>query len=315
MTPLRAKYIRDLVVRGRSKHTQEAYTRYVRDLARYYGRSPELISYDEVTDWVYHLITERLLSASSVNVAVNAVRFLYAVTLGRETVDLMASVPHMKRSTRCAEVYARSEVEAILTAPRQPRDRALLMTVYGCGLRISEATQLKTSDIDRPRMQLRVRNGKGAKGRVLPLSERLLKELENYWRAQRQGKAGHDIPWLFLAKKTGEPAACRLKILFVKFQIIWRLFFHAGAIDTFRLRFSVNLDRHSHGNLINYSSRVPVCQADAPVAGRTTDRIRAVGTMNADALFVHTNPDDPNRITWTRWDIIKVAASPSMLQH
>jgi integrase/recombinase XerD len=205
MTPLRAKYIRDLVIRGRSKNTQETYTRYVRDLARYYRRSPELISYEEVTGWIYHLIKERQLSASSVNIAVSAVRFLYAITLGREMVDLMASVPHMKRATRPAEVYARSEIEAILTAPRQPRDRVLLMTVYGCGLRISEATQLKTSDIDRPRMQLRVRDGKGAKGRVLPLSERLLKELINYWRAQRQGKAGHDSPWLFLGKKAGQP--------------------------------------------------------------------------------------------------------------
>ena len=166
MTPLRAKYIRDLVIRGRSKNTQEAYTRYVCDLARYYRRSPELISYEEVTGWLYHLIKERQLSASSVNIAVSAVRFLYAVTLGRKTLDLMASVPHMKRATRRAEVYARSEVEAILTAPRQPRDRVLLMTVYGCGLRISEATQLKTSDIDRARMQVRVRDGKGAKGRV-----------------------------------------------------------------------------------------------------------------------------------------------------
>src|SRR6202790_3673818 len=174
---LRAKYIRDLVIRGRSKNTQEAYIRYVRDLARYYRRSPELISYEEVTDWLYHLIKERKLSASSVNIAVSAVRFLYGVTLGRETLDLMASVPHMKRATRRAEVYARSEVEAILTAPRQPRDRVLLMTVYGCGLRISEATQLKTIDIDRARMQLRVRDGKGAKGRVLPLSERLLKSV------------------------------------------------------------------------------------------------------------------------------------------
>jgi site-specific recombinase XerD len=205
MTPLRAKYIRDLVIRGRSKHTQEAYTRYVCDLARYYRRSPELISYEEVSGWLYYLITERHQSASSVNVAVSAVRFLYGVTLGRETVDFMASVPHMKRTTRRAEVYARSEVEAILTAPRQPRDRVLLMTVYACGLRISEATQLKTSDIDRARMQLRVRNGNGAKGRVLPLSERLLKELVNYWRAQRQGKAGHDSPWLFLGKKAGQP--------------------------------------------------------------------------------------------------------------
>jgi site-specific recombinase XerD len=149
MTPLRAKYIRDLVIRGRSKHTQEAYIRYVCDLARYYRRSPELISYEEVTGWLYHLIKERQLSASSVNIAVSAVRFLYAVTLGRETLELMASIPHMKRATRRAEVYARSEVEAILTAPRQPRHRVLLMTVYGCGLRISEATQLKTSDIDR----------------------------------------------------------------------------------------------------------------------------------------------------------------------
>ena len=46
-------------------------------------------------------------------------------------------------------------------------------------------------------MQLRVRDGKGAKGRVLPLSERLLKELVSYWRAQRQGKAGHNSPWLY----------------------------------------------------------------------------------------------------------------------
>jgi hypothetical protein len=55
MTPLRAKYIRDLVIRGRSKHTQEAYIRYVCDLARYYRRSSELISY-EVTDWLFHLM-------------------------------------------------------------------------------------------------------------------------------------------------------------------------------------------------------------------------------------------------------------------
>jgi site-specific recombinase XerD len=81
------------------------------------------------------------------------------------------------------------------------------MTVYACGLRISEATDLKTSDIRRARMQLRIRNGKGAKGRVLPLSKRLLKELVDYWRAQRQAKAGHDSPWLFLGKRAGEPVS------------------------------------------------------------------------------------------------------------
>src|SRR5580700_6937631 len=116
MTPLRAKYIQDLVIRGRSENTQEVYTRYVCDLARYYRRSPELISYEEVTGWLYYLIKERQLSASSVNIALSAVRFLYAVTLGRETLELMASVSDMKRATARAD----SEVEAILTPPRRP---------------------------------------------------------------------------------------------------------------------------------------------------------------------------------------------------
>ena len=143
---------------------EEAYTRYVRDLARYYRRSPELISYEEVTGWLHHLNKERQLAASSIHIAVSAVRFLCAVTLGRETLDLMASVPHMKRATRPAEVYARSEVEAILTAPRQPRDRVFLMTVYGCGLRMSEATQLKTGDIDRARIAVASTRRQGRQG-------------------------------------------------------------------------------------------------------------------------------------------------------
>jgi site-specific recombinase XerD len=205
MTPLRTKYIRDLAIRGRAARTQQSYTSYVIDLARYYRRSPDRISYDQVADWLHYLIQERGQAPSSVNIAVNAVRFLYGVTLGRDTTALLAAVPRMKRNTRRAEVYARSELEAILTAPQQPRDRAFLMTVYGAGLRLSEATHLSTKDIDRPRMQLRVRHGKGAKERVLPLSQRLLQELENYWRAQRAGQPGHDSPWLFLGHQPGQP--------------------------------------------------------------------------------------------------------------
>ena len=81
MTPLRAKYIRDLVIRGRSENTQEVYTRYVGDLARYYRRSPELISYEEVTGWLYHLIKECQQSASSVNIR----RQRRALSLRRDT--------------------------------------------------------------------------------------------------------------------------------------------------------------------------------------------------------------------------------------
>src|SRR5258708_30756004 len=76
------------------------------------------------------------------------------------------------------------------------------------GLRLTEATQLQTSDLDRARMQLRVRRGKGAKERVLPLSQRLLLELRDYWCQQRRGRSGHDCPWLFLGTTPEEPL-CR----------------------------------------------------------------------------------------------------------
>lgn len=205
MTPLRAKYTRDLVIRGRAVRTQQAYTYYVADLAGFYHRSPDLITYEEVAVWIEHLIKQRQLAASTVNIAVNAVRFLYGTTLERDTTALLAAIPRMKRNVRRAEVYAVCEVEALLTAPPQPRERAFLMTVYACGLRLSEATHLQVTDIDRPRMQLRVRRGKGAKERVLPLSQRLLQELESYWRAQRAGRPGHDSRWLFLGERPHDP--------------------------------------------------------------------------------------------------------------
>lgn len=206
MTQLRDKYQRDMTVRGLAHRTQQSYTSFVADLARYFRRSPDQISYDEVVDWIHHLIRDRHLASSSVNIAVNAVRFLYAVTLQRKVDELMAAVPRMKRNTRRAEVYARTELEAILTAPPQPRDRAFLMTVYAGGLRLSEAIALKTTDLDRARMQLRVRLGKGGKERVLPLSPRLLQELHHYWLAQRaKPRAGYDCPWLFLGTRANQP--------------------------------------------------------------------------------------------------------------
>jgi integrase/recombinase XerD len=267
MTALRAKYIRDLAVRGRAERTQRAYTRYVAELARYHHRSPELISYEEVTDWLYHLIKERHLSASSVNVAVNAVRFLYGVTLGRDTEQLTASVPHMKHAIPRAEIYARSELEALLTAPRQPRDRAFLMAVYACGLRLSEATHLKTTDIDRARMQLRVRHAKGGKERVLPLSPRLLKELGAYWRAQRQGKWGQEIPWLFLGYQAGPLCPTSGQ----------NIYYRAVKKSGVRYKGGIHTLRHSFAtHLIESGVELPVVQ-----------RLMGHASLMTTALYLH----------------------------
>jgi site-specific recombinase XerD len=266
-TPLREKYLRDLTIRGRAERTQQSYSRYVSELARYYHRSPELISYQEVADWLYYLVKERHLSASSVNIAVNAVRFLYGITLERNTEALMASVPRMKHAIARAEIYARSELEALLSAPRQPRDRAFLMTVYACGLRLSEARHLKTEDIDRARMQLRVRHAKGGKERVLPLSPRLLKELEAYWRAQRQGKWGQEIPWLFLGYQAGPLCTTSGQ----------NIYYRAVKKSGVRYKGGIHTLRHSFAtHLIESGVELPVVQ-----------RLMGHSSLMTTALYLH----------------------------
>jgi integrase/recombinase XerD len=199
MTTLRQKFIRDLAIRGKAQRTQQAYTTFVAELANHYHKSPDLLSYDEVADWLFYLQRERKLAASSINLAVCAVRFFFQTTLRRDTAELFAKVPRLKRESKRAHAYSVEEVEAILQAARRPRDLAFLRMVYAGGLRLMEATALRVGDIDRARMQVRVR-GKGAKERLLPISAQLLEVLEGYWRAERVRRPGHDSGWLFMGE-------------------------------------------------------------------------------------------------------------------
>ena len=84
------------------------------------------------------------------------------------------------------------------------KHRAILMTAYAAGLRVSEATHLKVTDIDSQRMMLRVDQGKGRKDRYVMLSPRLLEELRAYWKAVRP------TLWLFPGDLPGQPITrCR----------------------------------------------------------------------------------------------------------
>jgi site-specific recombinase XerD len=290
MTALRKTYIRDLAIRGKAERTQQSYTAFVADLARFHGRSPDLLDYDQVADWIFHLIRERKLSSSSVNIAVNAVRFLYQTTLGRDTAELFAKIPHCKRETKRAHAYAVSEVEAILAAPAQPRDRVFLMTVYACGLRLTEATQLQTSDLDRARMQLRVRRGKGAKERVLPLGQKLLEELRDYWRQQRAGKPGHDCPWLFLGTAPGEPM-CRATGQ--------NIYYRAVKKSGVPRKGGIHVLRHSYAtHLIESGVELPVVQ-----------RLLGHTSLLTTALYLHVTAKRMGEVR-SPFDLIDIGGLP-----
>jgi integrase/recombinase XerD len=186
MTPLRQQLIDVLTLKGLSERTQEAYIAAVARLARYYKRSPERITNEEIKNYLLYLHNERKLSASSLNVAVSGLRFFYRYVLDRGIAEVERALPRHKKPKQCVRVYSLAEVEILLKqGSSDPKHRAFLMTVYSAGLRLNEACHLRPDDIESERMMIRVVQGKGAKDRYTVLSPCLLEELRSYYRMFR----------------------------------------------------------------------------------------------------------------------------------
>lgn len=196
MKPLRQKMIDDMQLRRFAQKTQDAYVSAVAALAKYYKQSPDLLDKEKIQKYLLHLMEERHLAWSTCNVAVAGMRFFYTQTLGRDSMHL--GIPPMKSQTKLPEIFSFEEIERLLKCASNPKNRALLMTTYGAGLRVGEVVNLKLSDIDSSRRTIRVSQGKGNKDRYTILSSRLLTELRAYYREYKPPL------WLFYGSYTGE---------------------------------------------------------------------------------------------------------------
>ena len=186
MTRLRQRLIEELVLRGYSDKTKEAYVHAVAGLATHYSRSPELLSDEQARSYLLHLHTGTSKSASTLNVAVSGLRFFYRFVLRRPFYHIERAMPRVQRQRRRPKAYSMEEVQRLLKVGcAQPKHRVFLMTVYGAGLRLNEACHLRPEHIDRSAEQIRVEQGKGRKDRYTILPQRLLRELEDYWRMYR----------------------------------------------------------------------------------------------------------------------------------
>ena len=201
MTPLRKRMINDMTVRGLTENTMRLYLHSVSGLACHYKRSPEKISAKEVQDYLLHLHEERGLTWQSCNCVRHGIRFLYRITLGRP--DPHFYVPGAKTPSKLPEILNHDELVRLFSVTTNIRHRALLMTAYAAGLRASEICHLQVSDIDSGRMCLRIDQGKGNKDRYVPLSQRLLTQLRDYWRHQRPQT------WLFPSRYSDRPLTRR----------------------------------------------------------------------------------------------------------
>lgn len=197
MGKFRDQFEKDLQIRGFSPNTVKQYVYCVRNLVKHFKRPPDELTVDDIHDFQLHLTKERKVAWSTFNVYVFAIRYFFVKTIKKDW-DIKA-IPYQKTGRQLPEIFNGSELNALFKAVANIKHRAILMTTYSAGLRVSEVIHLQVSDIDSQRMVIRVDQGKGRKDRYVPLSETLLPILRQYWKAVRPPE------WLFPGKHKNFP--------------------------------------------------------------------------------------------------------------
>jgi integrase/recombinase XerD len=190
MTVLRTRFVQDMQLHGFSPKTQSCYVGAVRSLAKFYNKSPDLITEEELRSYFLHLTLERKVARATATIALCGIKFFFQNTVQREWTSLKLLRP--PRSKKLPVVLSRAEVKAILGQVHKPIYQVCLTTIYACGLRLTEGLTLKVSDVDAGRGLLHV-HGKGSKDRYVPLSEPTLQQLRKLWPSHRSRV------WLFPA--------------------------------------------------------------------------------------------------------------------
>lgn len=183
MGTLRERFIQDLTLSGRSERTIECYVRHVQKLSYFYHKSPDQINEEELRNYLLYMKDVKKYSENFFKQALSAFRYLYERTLNREWKTLYFVRP--KKERRLPDVLSRKEVRLILSHTRILRYRAIFATLYSLGLRIQEGVNLHVADIDSARMLVHVHRGKCAKDRFVPLPQRTLEILREYWKVHR----------------------------------------------------------------------------------------------------------------------------------
>jgi len=209
ISPLRARMIEDMSVRGFKDDTRRDYVRHVRAFAAFIGRSPDTATAEDLRRFQLHQ-TQIGVQPPSINSAVAALRFFFTVTLDRP--DLSRRLTIVRYPRRLPAVLSAEEIVLLLQAAPGPKYRAALGTAYGAGLRAAEVVALKVGDIDSERMLLRVERGKGGKDRYAMLSPQLLELLRDWWRDGYRRGLLLSHGWLFPGRNPIGPQSNRAAI-------------------------------------------------------------------------------------------------------
>lgn len=191
MGALRDQFHRYMILRGLSPKTIKVYQEAMIDLVRAYRVSPDQLTNDQIQAHLQQLIEVRRLAWSTINVRFSAYRAFYHNVLKWDQTRF--TIPPRGRTRKRPMILSREEVCRLILATKNIKHRALLLTAYGAGLRVSELVRLTPQHIESSadRMMIRVEQGKGRKDRYTVLFDWVLEELRDYWRAYRP------VTWIF----------------------------------------------------------------------------------------------------------------------
>lgn len=202
-----------LAARGRSERTQETYGWMLKMFARFVKKPLDQVVPEDIQDYQRYLTRERKVGYSAFNQSTCALRFFYRECLDKSDWSI-ERMPYQRKRCILPEILAPEEVAAIIEACTNLKHKAIIMTAYSGGLRISETLGLVPSDIDSKRMMIRVEQGKGRKDRYVMLSPTLLTTLRNYFCQYRP------VRWLFEGKDRGEPLCSSTAEKFFKHAVL-----------------------------------------------------------------------------------------------
>jgi integrase/recombinase XerD len=180
VTRLRKMMLEELQRRNYSENTTRIYLRSVEQFARRFGTPPDQLGAEELRQYQAYLLEERRISPHGAQVQLAALRFFFIKTLKRR--EMYENLPYPKVPRRLPVVLSEEEVALLIDSASNLLQRTILMALYSTGARPSELAHIQVADVDSRRMVVHIRGGKGGHDRDVPLSEKLLDALRQYWR-------------------------------------------------------------------------------------------------------------------------------------
>ena len=206
ISPLRQRMIDDMSMRRLNHSTQKTYVRAVRSFTQFLGRSPDTATAEDLRLYQLHMADNKVSNAT-INATISGLRFFFRVTL--DDPGLLRKMSTVYEPRKLPVILSPDEVKRLLEATLSLKYKAALAAAYGAGLRASEVTHLRVTDIDSQRMVIHVEQGKGSKDRNAMLSPALLALLRQWWRAAQAQRKMLRGGWLFPGQNPVNPLSTR----------------------------------------------------------------------------------------------------------